>query len=148
MFGNLVIDVERMPTRERFVSRSRRRYFDTYEFIKIIREWKALGFEFYYAAVEAVHASPAMGVVSAFSFGHTAGLIIGALEAENIRVVPVEPSVWKVRLGVPKDKSLSVARANEILTGGEFKKDGVAEAAMIGFYKQQQLSEDRSDPLS
>lgn len=67
------------------------------------------------AYVEDVHASPGMGVVSAFTFGHTAGVIEAALAACGVTVQLCSPSSWKRALAVPADKAASMARATELL---------------------------------
>jgi len=45
--------------------------------------------------VEYVHATPQMGVTSAFNFGETAGVIRGVLSALNMSVTYVNPVAWK-----------------------------------------------------
>ncbi len=85
------------------------------------------------AAVEAVAASSQMGVTSAFSFGKGAGILEGILIASGIKIIAVQPSVWKRGLGT--DKKASVIRANEVLKWPEpIKHDGLAEAALIGWH--------------
>lgn len=130
-----VLEAHKMPTYSRIVSRSRRNYYDSHELGKLLRELKGK-YKLVSAAVERVAASPQMGVSSAFSFGHGYGIARGALDALEIRVINVEPTVWKRRFELGgSDKEDSVAKANEILTWPEpVKKDGIAEAALIGWY--------------
>jgi hypothetical protein len=92
------------------------------------------------AFVEHVHASPGMGVVSAFTFGHTAGTIEAALAACGVTMHLCSPSKWKPALGVPADKAASMAKATALL-GDEAaqhwprKMDhNRAEAACIALY--------------
>ena len=87
--------------------------------------------------IERVSASPQMGVTSAFSFGEGYGLTVGILKAlyPNVPMHFVMPSVWKMRLNVTKDKSLSNQLAAELFPEHAHifkKKDaGLAESAMV-----------------
>lgn len=67
------------------------------------------------AYVEHVHASPGMGVVSAFSFGHTAGTIEACLAACGVTLQLCSPSKWKPALGVPADKAAARDKATALL---------------------------------
>lgn len=92
--------------------------------------------------LEAVYASPQMGVVSAFSFGEGKGMILGAAAALGISNTQTKPTQWKKVMRIPADKRAAVARATQLFPhlgelfkgprGGVF--DGRAEAALIALY--------------
>lgn len=58
------------------------------------------------AVIEDVHSSPQMGVVGAFSFGKSLGIVLGVCAAEAVRIEMVSPHRWKaaMRLNVPTAK--------------------------------------------
>ena len=91
------------------------------------------------AYVERVHATPQMGVSSAFDFGRSFGVLEMALIARGIRVEYVTPQAWKKALGLTADKSssLSLARAKWPDAEEWFRRqkdEGRAEAALIAEY--------------
>lgn len=131
--GRRILALHAMPSSSRIVSRTRRRFYDTHEFAKLLRELKS-EFKLTCAAVERVSASPQMGVTSAFSFGHGYGIIHGALEALDIKVIPVEPTVWKRKMATGADKKVSVERAVSLFGRNEKMKEGQAEAALIAWH--------------
>lgn len=100
------------------------------------------------AAVELVGPTPQMGVVSAFSFGRSAGVIEGVLQAMEIPILYVRPQAWKRTHGlIKKDKDLARAVARKRwpeLTGDlTRKKDlGRAEALLIGDHVRTILEEE------
>lgn len=61
------------------------------------------------ASVEQVWSSPAMGVVSAFSFGENSGFLRGVLLARRIPTDFVRPAQWQTGLGLPKKKQSPTA---------------------------------------
>lgn len=98
--------------------------------------------------VEDVHASPQMGVTSAFSFGYGYGVLHGALQSAGMKTVRVPPAKWKGDMKVPADKKITIARAAilfkadaaKLLKPRALKKDkfgasdfheGCTEAALI-----------------
>ncbi len=107
--------------------------------------------------IEDVHASPQMGVSSAFKFGKGFGIIEAIAEGSEVtKIEYVSPARWKARLNVPSDKSRSIARAIEIFgkvpqLAGNHVKDGEAEAAMIAYFGAMdivQIETADEDPLS
>lgn len=97
-----------------------------------------------FAVIEDVHAMPNQGVVSMFRFGYNAGILLGVLEANNIDVLKVKPSVWKSALNLSSDKKKSLALAKKTFPGymdyfKRAKNDGRAEAALLAFFAQQSL---------
>ena len=92
-----------------------------------------------YSCLENVHAMPNQGVVSMFSFGEGFGAIKGVLAAFNIKIVDIEPTVWKTTLNLSRDKSASLERAQSLWPdhAAKFKRkidNGRAEAALIAYF--------------
>lgn len=95
-----------------------------------------------HAFLEEVHASPQMGVTSAFSFGDGYGCARTAILASDASLWLVRPQVWKAATRTPKDKKQATTRAAQLFPaahqvlygprGGAF--DGRAEAALLAFY--------------
>ena len=92
------------------------------------------------AAVELVASRPGQGVASMFSFGHSAGVVLGVLGALEIPVVEITPRQWKARAhltGTEKDASRAMAiarwpswRALDAKLHGQ----ALADAALIAVY--------------
>jgi crossover junction endodeoxyribonuclease RuvC len=63
------------------------------------------------AIVEKVHSRPLDGVVQAFSFGKSYGIVLGLLGGYGIRTELVTPQAWKqvVLAGTAKDKDAAIA---------------------------------------
>lgn len=59
------------------------------DFLKALQDFKLIAF------VEAVHATPQMGVSSAFTFGRTCGHLEGFLIGRGIPVRRVRPQAWQ-----------------------------------------------------
>lgn len=83
------------------------------------------------AYVEAVSASPQMGVSSAFSFGESFGIIKGVLASLCIPVVLVTPAKWKRDMGLnaSKDGSRLLAIQKWPKHAAEFKRVKDADRA-------------------
>lgn len=106
--------------------------------------------------LEEVHASPQMGVVSAFSFGEGKGIILGAAAAMGIPTTMVKPTQWKKQMRVPADKRATVQRASQLFPavaplfkgprGGVF--DGRAEAALIALFAAMELGRAPTAPIT
>ncbi len=113
---------------------------------------EVLGFEADHAFIEKVGTRPLEARTAAFKFGATAGGIRMAMAFLRVPVTMVTPAMWKLsmRLG-GTDKKAAIARATEL-----FPKDvdqltpeygvrnmkqieGIAEAALIGYYGYQVL---------
>lgn len=96
--------------------------------------------------LEKVHAQPGNGVVSMFSFGREFGIILGILEAFDIKYSLVAASTWhrivvgRKELGTPKEKSLNKAKeiwpTDTFIPPGRYRTphDGVIDALMIARY--------------
>lgn len=92
-----------------------------------------------FAVVEKVHASPQMGVTSAFRFGEGYGTLIGVLESLNIKIYHAVPAVWKSHFDLTRDKKKSINLARKLYPAdlNHFslaKHDGRAEAALLARY--------------
>ena len=90
--------------------------------------------------IEDVTSSPQMGVVSAFSFGRSKGIVEAAAAMTANRIVYVTPSKWKREMRLGKDKGEARARAIErwprhLEKFKRVKDDGRAEAALIGLWQ-------------
>lgn len=103
-----------------------------------------------HAFVEDVHASPQMGVVSAFSFGEGYGAVKGALAALAVPLDKVPPAEWKKQMRAPRDKKESRARALELMPScaAMLKRPDRAEAAMIAMFGCFRLGHLITKPLT
>lgn len=95
-----------------------------------------------FAAIEDVHSMPDQGIASTFRFGYSAGIIMGVLQALEIPVLRVKPSVWKASLNLSADKSRSLSLAKKLYPryADLFKRkkdDGRAEALLIAHFAKQ-----------
>ena len=91
-----------------------------------------------FAIIEDVHAMPEQGVTSTFRFGYNAGILLGVLAANDVKILRVMPAVWKTALGLSKNKKDSLALAKKTFPAYQdlFKRakdDGRAEAALMAF---------------
>lgn len=91
-----------------------------------------------YFFIEDVWSSPQMGVVSAFSFGRSLGILEGAGAGRSI-LTKVRPQDWKAATKTPKDKNEARRRAMQVFPCAydlfaRVKDDGRAEAALLCFY--------------
>lgn len=112
-------------------------------------EW--LCFEADHAFLEKVMVRPAEGASSGFKFGTCFGGIRGMITMLRIPVTLVTPPVWKLSMGLGQNKDAAVARAAELFPndiglltperGVRNKKqiEGIAEAALIGYYGYTKL---------
>lgn len=89
--------------------------------------------------IESVHASPQMGVTSAFRFGEGFGTLGGIFAAHELKVFSVVPAVWKSHFGLDQNKNKSRILAKKFFPSDEekFKRakdDGRAESALIALF--------------
>lgn len=89
--------------------------------------------------VEHVHSSPQMGVASAFSFGRSYGIVLGAAQRFGATLTEIKPAEWKRKTHTPKDKNAARKRAQQLFPAGaklfgRVKDDGRAEAAILALY--------------
>ena len=81
---------------------------------------------------------------SMFNFGYGAGILEGVCIALGIKVVKINPAVWKPALGLNRDKKTSLALARKLFPQNfdDFrfdKDDGKAEAALIAYFAERNL---------
>ncbi len=105
-----------------------------------------------YAFIESVYSSPQMGVVSAFAFGRSLGILEGACAATAILEKP-RPQEWKASTKTPKDKNQARARAIQLFPRhaelfARVKDDGRAESALIALYGVLRIQQVPPRPLS
>ena len=86
---------------------------------------------------------PQISGVTAFSMGHSEGIVVALLTAMDIPYSHVRPRTWKKAMGCPKDKDGARMRASQLLPkhSGNWplkKHDGRAEAALIALYGYNQ----------
>ena len=104
-------------------------------------------------AVENVHASPRMGVSSAFTFGQNFGEIKGALRGMGRKFMLIEPLRWQSALGCRSggDKGLLREKAKEVAMRISFTLPDrftlkTCDALLIAYYRKkvydQQSKED------
>lgn len=126
-----LVEVWDMPTLEVKVGKATKTRISPELLSQELRNWQAKA-----AYIEAVSASPQMGVTSAFAFGEGFGIVKGVLSALGIPVVLVPPAKWKrdMNLNQSKDGSRAKAIAMWPAQAAEFKRakdDGRAEACLI-----------------
>ncbi len=91
------------------------------------------------AVVEDVHSMPMQGVASTFSFGVSKGVILGMVAAHGIPIQTPPPAIWKMNLGLSKDKAASLAKASELYPTYKHmwprkSDDGKAEAVLLAHF--------------
>lgn len=95
--------------------------------------------------LEAVHASPLMGVSSAFSFGESFGWLRGYLDGRGIVPVLVSPQKWQRVMGCAfeglpakeRAKAFAIEKWNAdqfIMSGCRVPHDGIMDAALIALW--------------
>lgn len=134
--GKDQVQVFDMPTYQITVGKSKKMQIDLSEFARIIDE-KAGSIKHCY--IEAVTATPRMGVTSAFSFGKSAGIAEAIIAANFIPFTMVRPQVWKKHFGLTADKDASRQKASRLYPNyahfwNRKKDDGRAEAVLIAAY--------------
>lgn len=82
---------------------------------------------------------PNQGVASMFRFGYNAGILLGVLNALEIKVLKVKPAVWKSALNLSSDKSKSLKLARKLFPSLHNqlrmqKNDGRAEALLLAHF--------------
>jgi crossover junction endodeoxyribonuclease RuvC len=90
-----------------------------------------------HAYVELVSSMPGQGVTSMFSFGHSAGTLMGVLAALEVPHTLVTPQTWKKRAGlIGQDKDAARSRAIQLWPAwreldAKGKGQAFADAALI-----------------
>lgn len=96
------------------------------------------------AVVERVSAMPRQGVASSFVFGVGLGSILATLQTLRLPIELVTPAVWKLALGLGKDKRASIDKARVLFPTADLslaKHDGRAEALLLAYYAQSRRRE-------
>ncbi len=119
----------RMPVFE-----GERKAIDVHGLIKIIETNKPT-----HAYVEKLTPLPKISGLTAFSMGHSEGLVLAALTCLNIPYTLVRPAVWKKAMGCSADKDSTRQRASQLMPqfadNWPLKKDiDIAEASLIALY--------------
>lgn len=96
------------------------------------------------AVIEDVSAMPGQGVTSMFNFGKSFGIAVGILGAYAVPTSFVKPGVWKMSLGLSRDKDDSRTLATKIFPHSSKlflrkKDDGRAEAALLAHFGKRFL---------
>lgn len=96
------------------------------------------------AYIESVHAMPAQGVASVFTFGHAAGVAEGVIQGLGIPYDLVTPQGWKQRAGlIGSDKDAARSRAIQLWPewrdlDAKAKGQALADAALIALFGKNQ----------
>lgn len=117
-----IVGAHPMPTGWAVVNGSRKRFVDPVALTKLLNENA-----FDVAVIESVHASPQMGVTSAFNFGKGFGVVLGVLASCGISPLYASPSAWKPKLGCTRDKEQTITRAIWPEAGGLLTSNQYAE---------------------
>lgn len=89
------------------------------------------------AVIEQVGAMPGQGVSSMFSFGHSAGIVEGVVQAMGMQYITVTPQAWKKTAGlIGKDKDAARSQClrmypDEKVLHLKGKGQAVADAILI-----------------
>lgn len=141
--GPSLIDVVPMPT-TLFQVNPKKQMVDGRELADHLYHWIAVH-DVRRAVVERVGPRPNQGVSSMFNFGMSYGIVLGVFAALNMPVDMVSPQQWKKELELGSDKDLS--RHMAVMLWPDFsetfsrkKDDGLAEAALLGYWFEEYSS--------
>lgn len=133
------IEVHDMPVHNLARNGKAKREIDAYGLARLIDGRK--GEAITAAYVERVGSMPGQGVSSCFSFGKSAGIIIGVLAANFIPIIEVAPVTWKRGIGLQSGCGKDAARAlasrmfpRSSSFFARVKDDGRAESVLIALY--------------
>lgn len=143
--GNRCIHAIRMPIFKFNKDRRDHRVIERWRLVFWVKQ-AIKAYNLQYAVVEKVASSPQMGLASSFKFGMGYGEVLGVLTACGLVVHDVHPNEWKPRMQLSRDKSLSLARFEEIFSE-KAVRDGPAEAALIAHYYQRELEASKKDVM-
>lgn len=90
------------------------------------------------AVIEQVHATPQMGVTSAFTFGRSFGWLLGVLDATGIPYEFVSPQKWQKAMNCRTggDKNVSKAAAQRLFPQVKMTH-AIADAILIAEYARR-----------
>lgn len=131
---NELVEVCDMPTRQG--EKDTKKTLDIYVLSHLVDRHAS---QIRYAVIEDVHSMPHDGVVSAFSFGKSTGIVIGVIASFNIPIYFVNPAVWKRAMGVSYEKDTSRAMASKLFIDSAHlfikkRDDGRAEACLLAHF--------------
>lgn len=129
-----LIALSDMPLLKRLDKSEKKRWIDPYTLATAVDAYSK---DTLLACIEEPSAMPGQGVVSTFRFGLSCGLAQGVCASSNIPMRLVKPSVWKALMGLSRDKSLSIKKAQQLFPAHAdqfLKKDGRAEAALLAYF--------------
>jgi crossover junction endodeoxyribonuclease RuvC len=97
-----------------------------------------------FAVIEEVGARPGQGVTSMFRFGFAAGAVAGCIASSMVPVHYVKPAVWKMIMGLDRDKNKSLTLAKKQFPNHAhmFKRKmdaDRAEASLLAFFGDQKI---------
>lgn len=90
-----------------------------------------------HVCIEHVSSSPQMGVTSAFSFGHSFGIMEGVVQAKRLPLHRVRPALWKKAMKYTSDKETIRADMIRMFPGAELhlkRHADRAEAIALAIY--------------
>jgi crossover junction endodeoxyribonuclease RuvC len=130
------VQVYDMPTHKITVNDKGRHQIDLYALARLL---DMHGPDIRMAYIEEVHAMPAQGVSSSFSFGFAAGAVQAMVASAFVRMHLVSPAKWKRAMGLTADKDASRRMASRLLPcfshlWARALDDGRAEAALLAVY--------------
>lgn len=95
-----------------------------------------------FVVLEKVHAAPAQGVSSAFTFGENYGVWQGIFAAYGVKVHSVDPQVWQKKMNCRSggDKNVTKQKAQELFPGMKITH-AVADALLISEFGLRTVEE-------
>ena len=139
IFNDEKVVVHNMPIRKITINKKRRSMLDMPALADLMREQDPHD----QVVIEAVHAMPAQGVTSSFSFGVVFGAIQQAVACNFYKpALLVTPRKWKGRFGLDSDKDAARTMAGRYFPEytslfARKKDDGRAEAALLALYSSE-----------
>lgn len=137
--------VHDMPIRKVTINKKKRSMLDMDELADLMREQDPNDL----VTIEAVHAMPAQGVTSSFSFGVVFGAIQQAVACNFHKpALLVTPQRWKGHYGLDSNKNRARAAVSAYFPPvanlfSRKKDDGRAEAALLALYGKRWASKEK-----
>jgi crossover junction endodeoxyribonuclease RuvC len=94
--------------------------------------------------IERVQAMPRQGVSSSFNFGVGFGSLLSVIQANELRLEFVQPSLWKRALGLGERKAAALDKARLLWPQADLvlkKHEGRAEALLIAHWALMRSSQ-------
>lgn len=85
------------------------------------------------------------GSAASFTFGMGFGIVIGVLAAQLVPMAFIEPAIWKLKLGLNRDKEASRKKASDLFPSDAWrwplkKHDGRCEALLLAWFGERSFS--------